>query len=193
MAEAEELMVTYSLTISDLVSLKNHFSWLKPPWAYLLFISSFIAIGPYLLCHIFRGLCKSLPWPNFYYDFVFNFVVGTKIEFVPIFFLYYSFVNLILLYIGAWQQFRNNPTLCKDVTAKISNECLISTTKTAESRVSWASVVKVTENKKLIIIQIAKSPPMGLGIPKRAFSSVEQAENFYQFALKMWKTHVPSN
>jgi len=192
MTETEELTVTYSLTISDLISLKSHFSWPKPAWACLLCIGSFIAIGPYFFCLFFRIPFASLSLPKFYYDFVINFVVGKGIDFIAVFFLYFSFFQLILLYIGAWQQFRNNPTLCKDVTATISHESLISTTKTAESKISWASVVEVTENKKLIIIQITKLPPMGLGIPKRAFATSEQAENFYQFALKMWKMHIPS-
>ena len=63
---------------------------------------------------------------------------------------------------------------------KLNEAGLVEATAVSESRTSWAGVDRVEQNEKYIFIYT--SPAAAHMIPKRAFSSVQGAEGFYQLA-----------
>lgn len=70
-------------------------------------------------------------------------------------------------------------------TIEINEAGLIEKTNVNDGFCSWAGVKDVLSNKYYIFIFI--DTLMAHIIPKRAFSSEEEAENFYQSALTYWK------
>jgi hypothetical protein len=185
---AQELTLRYSLTFRELLEVSSHFSIIKLPHMALVLASTFALIGPYLICSVVNGLCRALPWPQAYVNFEMMLVSDHNIFSLLMGIIAYSSIYIGMFLAATWQNYKSNQFLYNDVSAIFTTQYIISKTLKTETKIDWATVIKVTQNKSLIMLQLTKTPPMVLAIPKRIFESSDKAEEFYNFANQQWNS-----
>lgn len=147
---------------------------------------------------------KSQLWIYFFFWFfmivgllfiLLSFVADTKIDvfgvvyfwsFALIFFNPY-FSNPLKNYFIA-RAWKNNPSLDHPITVEVEKEIIKMKTITFESSIQWQLYIKAVETKNLFMLYQAKA--LFNIIPKRAFSSDEQIEEFRELLrAKIVKFH----
>jgi len=77
------------------------------------------------------------------------------------------------------RRFFSNPVLGKSIHAEMTDESLNSTSEAGTGRLGWKTITKWTESAEVFLLMVYKG--YYVPIPKRAFQSEAQIEEFRQF------------
>jgi YcxB-like protein len=164
---ADDVEVSYINTVSDLASW-NRYDVLRHPYLYLLtLIVSLLALAANVMVLTAR---QFLVW------------LVVLIALQPVVFLGVYVLTCFSIYL--FLLLRRDAPAHRQHTITLTETAVVEESPVNRTESSWAGVVKVARNRRLIFIYIASN--LAHVIPKRAFASEAEAASFFTQATEFW-------
>lgn len=163
------MTITYTVEKNDLIAFRKYHQ--KNDSTYK--IGFYLVLAVYGVIILFRSIKYIDNIPFFIFDFAFQFIIFFVL--LKVFLFFFAKFNDWLL----WRPEKQKGLLCEH-TVTLAEDFFIETTAVNESKHIWSGIYKIDQDETCIYIYI--SAANAYQIPKRAFQSAKDAQEFFEYA-----------